>query len=61
MNIAVALTVSRLVLAPIFFILFLLPEWTGSLQLLSVVLLWIVFFAIELSDVLDGAVARKRN
>ena len=61
MNLANALTASRLVLSPVFFILFFLPEWTGSYQLVTVVLLWVVFLAIELSDVLDGAVARKQN
>jgi CDP-diacylglycerol--glycerol-3-phosphate 3-phosphatidyltransferase len=61
MNLANALTASRLVLSPVFFILFFLPEWTGSYQLVTVVLLWVVFLAIEISDVLDGAVARKQN
>lgn len=61
MNLANALTASRLVLSPVFFILFFLPEWTGSYQLVTVVLLWVVFLAIELSDVLDGAVARRQN
>lgn len=61
MNLATALTASRLVLAPIYFVLFQIPQWTGGFQLPSIVLLWIVFLAIELSDVFDGAVARKRN
>lgn len=61
MNLANALTLSRLVLSPVFFVLFFLPEWTGSYQLVTVILLWVVFLAIEISDVLDGAVARKQN
>ncbi|MFP4425712.1 MAG: CDP-alcohol phosphatidyltransferase family protein, partial [Spirochaetaceae bacterium] len=61
MNVATALTASRLVLSPLFFVLFFLPEWTGSYHLVTVVLLWIVFFAIEISDILDGAVARRKN
>mgnify|MGYP006283184949 FL=1 len=61
MNLANALTASRLVLSPVFFVLFFLPEWTGSYQLVTVILLWVVFLAIEISDVLDGAVARKQN
>lgn len=61
MNLANALTASRLVLSPVFFVLFFLPEWSGSYQLVTVLLLWVVFIAIEISDVLDGAVARKQN
>lgn len=61
MNAATALTASRLVLAPVFFILFQLPEWTGTMSTPIIVLLWIVFLIIELSDVLDGAVARRFN
>jgi CDP-diacylglycerol--glycerol-3-phosphate 3-phosphatidyltransferase len=61
MNLANALTASRLVLSPVFFVLFFLPEWTGSYQLVTVILLWVVFLAIEISDVLDGAVARRQN
>ncbi|MFP4331267.1 MAG: CDP-alcohol phosphatidyltransferase family protein [Alkalispirochaetaceae bacterium] len=61
MNVAVALTASRLVLAPIFFILFQLPGWTGRMTLPIIVALWVVFLMIELSDILDGAVARRFN
>lgn len=61
MNVANLLTASRLFLSPLFFVLFLLPEWTGSFHLASVILLWVVFLVIELSDLLDGAVARKLN
>lgn len=61
MNLANALTLSRLVLSPVFFVLFLLPEWTGSYQVVTVVILWVVFLAIEISDILDGAVARRQN
>ena len=61
MNLATALTASRLVLSPVFFVLFLLPRWTGAFHVPAVVLLWIVFLFIEFSDVADGAVARRRN
>lgn len=61
MNLATTLTASRLFLAPIYFVLFQIPRWTGGFQIPAVVLLWVVFLAIELSDALDGAVARRRN
>jgi CDP-diacylglycerol--glycerol-3-phosphate 3-phosphatidyltransferase len=61
MNIANMLTSSRLMLAPFFFLFYYLPIWTGSLNRTFTVLLWVVFAAIEISDVLDGRYARSRN
>lgn len=61
MNIALYLTVLRLILAPLFFVLFFLPEWTGSFHLVTTVLLWIVMIVIEISDAVDGTIARARN
>ncbi|WP_455382276.1 CDP-diacylglycerol--glycerol-3-phosphate 3-phosphatidyltransferase [Salinispira pacifica] len=61
MNIANTLTTSRLVLAPFFFLFYYLPIWTGLLPRVFVVLLWLVFAAIEITDVLDGRYARSRN
>ncbi len=61
MNLAIALTSSRLVLAPFFFVFFFLPEWTGSESLIFPALVWLVFLVMEVSDVADGAVARARN
>ena len=47
-------------MAPLFFISFFLPVWFGeSLALLSVVLLLLLYVLTELSDLLDGIIARK--
>lgn len=60
MNLPNKLTISRLVMAPLFFIAFFLPEWFGeSLQLISVILLLILYAMTELSDLLDGIIARR--
>ncbi len=61
MNLAIALTSSRLVLAPFFFVFFFLPEWTGSDSLVFPALVWVLFLVMEGSDIADGAVARARN
>jgi CDP-diacylglycerol--glycerol-3-phosphate 3-phosphatidyltransferase len=52
-------TSSRLLMAPLFFAAYFLPQWTGNLKLLSVVLVWSFGFLIELSDMLDGLLARR--
>lgn len=49
------LTVGRIILAPVFFLLFKLADG-GSLVLLVVV--WLLFLVIEVSDLLDGYFAR---
>ncbi|MDR2942813.1 MAG: CDP-diacylglycerol--glycerol-3-phosphate 3-phosphatidyltransferase [Treponema sp.] len=57
MNLANKITLSRIILAPVFFIIFLLPgkeAWT-------VPVLWFIFIVSELTDMLDGMVARKQN
>jgi len=57
MSLASKITFSRIILAPVFFIIFLLPgkeTWT-------VPVLWLIFIVSELSDMLDGLVARKQN
>lgn len=61
-NLANALTSSRLWFSPVFFVFAFLPYWTaGRYALLSVIVLWVLFVLIELSDVLDGAVARRQG
>ncbi|HZJ88545.1 MAG TPA: CDP-diacylglycerol--glycerol-3-phosphate 3-phosphatidyltransferase [Sphaerochaeta sp.] len=62
MNIANKLTVSRLVMAPLFFIAFHLPAWVGpKTAALSTILIIILWVLTELTDVLDGQLARRRN
>ena len=64
MSLADKVTSLRVILAPVFFILYLLPElYAPALQGQSWVLavLWVLFIVIELSDWLDGKIARSRN
>jgi hypothetical protein len=60
MNLPNKLTISRLVMAPLFFIAFFLPEWFGAgLASVSTVLVLVLFALTELSDLLDGYIARR--
>lgn len=61
MTLPLFLTSVRLVLSPLFFLAFFVPVWTGSLQGLSVAVLWVIFIGVEITDFADGAVARARN
>ena len=61
MNLPNKLTISRIILAPVFYIVFAIPEWTGELQVLSAILMIILFAAMEITDLLDGIIARKQN
>ncbi|HRW24385.1 MAG TPA: CDP-diacylglycerol--glycerol-3-phosphate 3-phosphatidyltransferase [Spirochaetia bacterium] len=59
MNVADGLTASRLVMAPVFFVVYM---WGASLGLpagAAVAILWALFALIELSDLLDGWAARS--
>ena len=59
MNLADRLTSSRLFLAPIFFIAY---QWGSALgQGPATALLWVLFVAMEISDLLDGKAARKQG
>jgi CDP-diacylglycerol--glycerol-3-phosphate 3-phosphatidyltransferase len=60
MNIPNKLTISRMIMAPLFFIAFFLPIWFGpQLNKLSVVLLLVLYAGTELSDLMDGLIARR--
>lgn len=62
MNIPNTLTVSRLVMAPLFFIAFHLPVWIDpGLQSLSTILIIVLWVCTELSDLLDGQIARRAH
>ncbi|MBI9104231.1 MAG: CDP-diacylglycerol--glycerol-3-phosphate 3-phosphatidyltransferase [Spirochaetales bacterium] len=61
MKLANFLTASRIFLSPLFFLAFFIPVWTGVGQTASVVILWVIFILIEISDFFDGRVARSRN
>lgn len=66
MNLPNKLTVSRLVMAPLFFIAYFLPDWINAPNpdLLITISAWSLIalcIAIELSDLLDGIIARRMN
>jgi len=58
MSAADKVTLSRVFLAPAFFLLYRYPL-LGSLP--TVILLWLLFAVIELSDLVDGRIARSSN
>ena len=61
MKIADIFTLIRIVLAPVFLIIYFVPEWFGFGTVLSVwILLPLIIFA-EFTDFLDGYFARKTN
>jgi CDP-diacylglycerol--glycerol-3-phosphate 3-phosphatidyltransferase len=65
MTLADKLTYSRIIMAPIFFLVYLLPHffpaWPHAAGLWTLPVLWILFIVSEISDLLDGKVARARN
>lgn len=61
MNLPNKITIARIILAPLFYISYFLPLWTGSFYGLSSILILSIFTGIELSDFLDGYLARKYN
>jgi len=58
MNLPNLLTSSRIYLSPVFFLAFYLPLWTGKGGLLTIVILWVIYFLMEISDAVDGSLAR---
>ena len=61
MNLPNKITIGRIIFAPMFFISYFLPVWTGSFYGLSSIFILTLFAAIEISDFLDGYIARKYN
>jgi CDP-diacylglycerol--glycerol-3-phosphate 3-phosphatidyltransferase len=66
MNLADKVTSLRLILAPFFFILYLFPEiglfsWVSDDLRWTVPVLWILFILSEITDLLDGKIARARH
>jgi CDP-diacylglycerol---glycerol-3-phosphate 3-phosphatidyltransferase len=63
MTIPNKLTFLRVILSPIFFIVFFIPHWTGPLSQTSGIafniILWVLFLLIESTDFIDGYLARK--
>jgi CDP-diacylglycerol--glycerol-3-phosphate 3-phosphatidyltransferase len=65
MTLADRTTLLRLILAPFFFVVYFLPSWmpgwfSGG-AFWTVPVLWILFIISEISDMVDGMFARKRN
>ncbi|MDR1972636.1 MAG: CDP-diacylglycerol--glycerol-3-phosphate 3-phosphatidyltransferase [Treponema sp.] len=65
MTLANKLTSLRLVLAPLFFAVYLLPyflpSWPPAVGAWTVPVLWALFIVSELTDLLDGQAARRRR
>ena len=62
MNLPNKLTVTRLVLAPFFFLAYFLIDLIPSMNAVLYAIILAVFYAVmELSDLLDGKIARKYN
>lgn len=54
-------TFTRVIFAPIFFVLYFLPIWTGKFATLSVCIIIPCLIFAEFTDYLDGHYARKHN
>lgn len=61
MKLADFFTAIRIFLAPVFFVLFFFPEWTGIGLQISVYILVPLFIFMEFTDFLDGYYARKHQ
>jgi CDP-diacylglycerol--glycerol-3-phosphate 3-phosphatidyltransferase len=63
MTLADKVTSIRLILAPAFFVIYLLPQFFSFnfIPLWTVSALWLLFVASEVTDLLDGFIARKRG
>jgi CDP-diacylglycerol--glycerol-3-phosphate 3-phosphatidyltransferase len=63
MTLADKVTSLRLILAPFFFVVYLLPQWLPSWSgaLVTVPVLWALFIISEITDLLDGKIARTRR
>jgi len=65
MNLANKLTFIRIVLAPVFFTVYMLPRfcqsWFADRADWTIPVLWFIFIVSEVTDYLDGKAARKRG
>jgi CDP-diacylglycerol--glycerol-3-phosphate 3-phosphatidyltransferase len=61
MTVSNAITVSRILLSPVFVALLVLCDRLGPGRNAALVVLWIVYFLIEFSDLADGFLARRLN
>ena len=61
MKISNRFTLTRIIFAPIFFLIYFIPIWTGKFQALSVYIAIPLLAFAEFTDFLDGHYARKHN
>lgn len=62
MNVPNKLTVLRLILVPVFFVSYMVPNWFGpALNVFSTVLMLLCYATAEITDLVDGKIARKYN
>lgn len=61
MRTADAFTWVRIVFAPVFFLLYILPIWTGEFIVFSAYILFPLLALAEFTDFLDGYYARRNN
>lgn len=65
MTFADKVTSIRVVLSPVFFVVYLfpkmIPSWAGYSSRWTVPVLWLFFIVSEISDLLDGRIARSRG
>lgn len=54
-------TLTRIIFAPVFLIIYFIPIWTGKLQALSMYVAIPLLILAEFTDFLDGHYARKHN
>jgi len=59
MNLANKLSLLRIILAPLFFVVYLLSAQSIGNAVLTVSLLWLIFIIAEITDMLDGMAARR--
>lgn len=59
MNPATIVTASRIALSPVFFFLYTTAVRNGVATPLALAALWVIFFVMEISDFVDGQVARR--
>ena len=61
MNLANILTASRIVMSPVFLFIYFISDYTRTNPLVFVIILWLLFILMELSDLFDGMAARATN
>ncbi len=61
MKLADKVTATRLVLAPFFLLVYFLPKWFTLPAVWTVPVLWVLLVIAEITDLLDGHIARARN